>query len=391
MNSQIVLTHALRSLSEEELQTCKSIVNNEKSAKLYVMPTHHLTAFGDFSGFHYVCDASASGNCLPISRDMFFGHTLVECQESEETIWRLILNQQENKKLLQSFLQDLRDKNNPALLDHAPENTGYMSMYNSHCENLTQDSGVWAPDVPETIGIYHAMVRGFNRENREHKLYIVCSSGLEKASDEFCNLLIDVGKKCDAYTVAVSDEVWWLKRACKRARCSLIYQLACKFGLSVHCIEDTQSKDPNNFIAVHTVDSVEHDIIYDTAKKQVSVLNGCLDTTRSVPGVMVKMHPAEGYWLFRSDERHGKLTSCVPFPARQPVLKEHMHTIPVCKHVESNKIVWTHDKKKEGNRDKHEVLNYMCFDESYIKTLQDMRWDRNNGIIELVPIAVLSQ
>ncbi len=31
---------------------------------------------------------------------------------------------------------------------------------------------------------------------------------------------------------------------------------------------------------------------------------------------------------------------------------------------------------------------YMCFDEAYFKTLESMQWNRDNGCVELIPIAV---
>ncbi len=33
-------------------------------------------------------------------------------------------------------------------------------------------------------------------------------------------------------------------------------------------------------------------------------------------------------------------------------------------------------------------LQYMCFDEAYFKTLESMQWNRDNGCVELIPIAV---
>ena len=63
------------------------------------------------------------------------------------------------------------------------------------------DSGSWTPELPDRIGVYHAYVRGFNRDVRVHKMFFCCSGGLSKASDEFCNLVIDVGKHWTAHEV----------------------------------------------------------------------------------------------------------------------------------------------------------------------------------------------
>jgi hypothetical protein len=65
------------------------------------------------------------------------------------------------------------------------------------------DSQHWTPEVPERIGIYHAYIRGFNRDIRTHRLFIVCSGGMARASDQFCNMVIDVGK---SWTAQVHNE-----------------------------------------------------------------------------------------------------------------------------------------------------------------------------------------
>ena len=44
-------------------------------------------------------------------------------------------------------------------------------------------------------------------------------------------------------------------------------------------------------------------------------------------------------------------------------------------------IVRLHSKKATR-------VPYMCFDEAYFKTLEGMQWNRDNGCVELIPIAV---
>jgi len=68
-------------------------------------------------------------------------------------------------------------------------------------------------------------------------MFLICSGGLEKACDAFCNLLIDVGDKWTAKEVAESEEAWWLRRACQRGRCRLIERLASAFGVRVQSIQ----------------------------------------------------------------------------------------------------------------------------------------------------------
>jgi hypothetical protein len=377
MHPRIYTRYSLHPVTKDEEQTCTMLVKDQEDTEITLMPTHHMTSYGDLTGFHFQCNGSSSGSCIPMARNMFYGHTVVECNESEETICKMILDKTNNKRFMLDFLQSVEKNHNPGLLQHSPENTGYMNVYNNK-DILTKDCASWTPEVPEVIGVYHGMVRGYNREVREHKMFIVCSGGLEKAADEFCNLMIDVGKKCDAYTVAISDEVWWLRRASRRARCNLIYKLAKKLSLKIPTVEDIQSHEPES-IAVHMLDTVDHDILYSTRTKRVSVLNGCTDTTCAMYGALVKMHPAEGYWLFRSGDKQGILNTIGAFPTSQPVLDKKPYTLPICSG--SDKVVSLTEEKSL-------YTDYMCFDEKYLGVLQDTKWDRNHGVVELMPIIV---
>lgn len=246
----------------------------------------------------------------------------------------------------------------------------------------TIDSKDWSPEVPDSIGIYHAYLRGYNRDVRAHKMFIVCSGGLEKACDAFCNLLIDVGDKWTAREIADSEEAWWLRKACQRGRCRLIKQLADAFGLRVQTIQDIQAHSPAS-VAVPLTDTLEHDVARHG--DVVSVYNGCCDTTKPFNGILARMHPAEGYWLFRGANRGGGFGStfgdrrvCGAFPVAQPRV-DRAQSVSV--QAGSECLVRLSARQERAER-------YMCFDEAYFKTLERMQWDRDNGFVELMPIVV---
>lgn len=248
----------------------------------------------------------------------------------------------------------------------------------------TIDCKDWSPEVPETIGIYHAYVRGYNRDVRAHKMFIACSGGLEKACDSFCNLLIDVGEKWTAREVADSEEVWWLRKACYRGRCRLIKRLADAFGVKIRSIQDIQSHNASS-MAISSTDTLEHDI--SASAECVSVFNGCCDTARPFNGILARMHPAEGFWLFKGASRGGGFGSafgdrkvCGAFPVTQPrVDRPQSVVVP----GSSECVVGS---ARGGAAPKSE--RYMCFDEAYFRTLERMQWDRDNGFVELMPIVV---
>jgi hypothetical protein len=245
----------------------------------------------------------------------------------------------------------------------------------------TVDCKVWSPEVPESIGVYHAYLRGYNRDVRAHKMFIGCSGGLEKASDAFCNLMIDVGARWTAKEVCESMETWWLRKASHRARCGLIHGAAQAFGLSVPQMQDIQSHSPAT-LAMPCTDTVEHDVSYNSEAGGVSVFNGCCDTTQRFNGMVSRMHPGEGMWVFRGASRGGGLGSmygnrrvCGAFPTSQPRV-DRMESMPA---PTSEAVVSLTPQRSE---------RYMCFDEAYFRTLERMQWDRDNGYIELIPIVV---
>jgi hypothetical protein len=120
----------------------------------------------------------------------------VECQAREDQIMQLMSEPELNRLKMLEFLQSVEDKAKPATLDCIPENASSLTPHGTVEAQglLTVDSQDWTPELPERIGIYHAYIRGFNRDVRTHRLFIVCSGGLVRASDAFCNLAIDVGR-----------------------------------------------------------------------------------------------------------------------------------------------------------------------------------------------------
>ena len=295
------------------------------------------------------------------------------------------------------------------------------------------DCKPWVPELPESIGLYHAYIRGYNRDVRTHKLFAICSGGCSKASDQFFNLVIDVGKEWTAGEVADSEEAWWLKKACYRSRCRLLKMMADHFGIKIKSVDDvlahpdtrvplmkrtevTPAMDhvdlidfsdsscsprihrtfanstsrvdysSNVSLAVHCTDTVENDMIRRD-EKFVTIHNSCVDTTRVTNGILCQMQPAEGVWLFRGAPRgtgvygamFGSQQICGAFPTRAPVVE-----------VSSRAPARLHDgscivraEVKEARTERH-----MCFDEAFFKNLEKMQWNRDNGHIELIPIIV---
>lgn len=109
----------------------------------------------------------------------------------------------------------------------------------------TADCKMWNPDMPEVLGLYHAYVRGYNKDTRwcsffshahacvcvwegvvrlcdflflffflrTHKLFIITSGGCSNLSDKFYNLSVDIrGSDMTVEDVLESEEAYYLRR-----------------------------------------------------------------------------------------------------------------------------------------------------------------------------------
>ena len=382
--------HGLYPISHDEAATCKAMLEQDETSHMLLLPTHHISAQGDMMGFRYECGANRPGEALPVLRTMFFGHTATECQDDDAAIMRLLSDPEGIRRKMEEFIQELRDAYQPADLSCIPDNatvvtsTGLMQA----TDLRSVDCKPWAPELPESIGLYHAYIRGYNRDIRTHKLFIACSGGCAKAADQFCNLIIDVGREWTACEIVDSEEAWWLRRACQRARCRLIKMLADKFGVRVPSVEDVLAfagaKDRAILQAVPTTDTVEHDLAR-LGPSTVALHNLAVDTTRITNGILCQMHPAEGYWLFRGAPRgtgvHGAMFGshavCGAFPTRSPRLPG------AAKHPNSVAVQDGAHVMRFGQGGRGERRHYLCFDEAFFKNLERMQWNRDNGFVEL--------
>jgi hypothetical protein len=393
MDGRLKADYALNVVSSDEQATLSAILHSHPSSKVLLMPTHHISCQGDMMGFRYECNAHIPGGTLPITRSMFSGHTASECLEDDMAILRLMSDHEGNKRKMAEFLEELKANYCPAELSCIPDNaTAITSAGLMQATDLRSvDCKAWTPEIPETIGLYHAYIRGYNRDVRSHKLFIVCSGGCPKAADQFCNLVIDVGGEWTVAEIADSEEAWWLRRASQRARCRLIAMLAAKFGVKVSCVHDVQAyytlEGP--LLAVPCTDTVEHDICKLHNGSAVAVHNLAVDTTRVTNGILCQMHPSEGYWLFRGAQRgtgvHGAMFGshyvCGAFPTRSPLLPTTAARTHNAVVVQDGGCI-IRQEKVSGRQ------HYACFDEAFLKNLEKMQWNRDNGVVELIPIVV---
>ena len=294
--------------------------------------------------------------------------------------------------------------NNEATFRCVPDNVDVVSSMNTEGSvveaKVSRTSGKrnvdfadWKPEQPHTIGLYQAFCRGYQKDTRMHKLFIGINGGLNKCSDEFYNLILDVGNEFTCKEIAFSEEAWWLRKACSRTRSRLALLTAEHFGLEIPTTKDLFSFN-QQMIGVPLVDTVEFDV-KDGPDDTVEFFSACVDTTGVQNGILCKMHESEGIWIFRGNPRSsakttsfgsmfGSKNTCGVFPTRSPLYKPNHGSPSYVNGFDSELII----RHKSHPRTKHDGYVFQCFDERFFANLKDMQWDRNCGVTELVPIVV---
>eukprot|EP00961_Rhodomonas_salina_P089552 1204244-Rhodomonas_salina.5 len=236
------------------------------------------------------------------------------------------------------------------------------------------DNQLWDVESPSMLGIFHGYVRMPNGE-RKMSMFMVCDGGCTNACIEYYNMMLDLGEEATLYEAAQCEETWWLQRACSRCRNRILY-MACQ-ALSLdpqQSTSDIYSMDQRR-VVVPSCETLRHDF-FATHNNKVCILNSSVDTTRVQNGIMCRMHPSEGIWVFKGAPRansystfggmFGNNQSGGVFPTETFETQRKEHPTILC----------------AGKR-------YLHFNNQFMQNLSSIGWDRDYGVIELIPIAVV--
>jgi hypothetical protein len=209
------------------------------ATSLRMLPTHCINEQAELEGFCMKISDREQGTSLPINRTMFFGHSLFECQSQNtlinQDVVRLMDRGATNGQVLLELMRaiEARSQGHEANFECAPDNAdALVGLHGTASSQIARargkravDSVRWFPEPPQVFGLYHAFVRGFQKDTRQHKLFIGVSGGCSKCCDSFYNLMLDVGSEWTCKEVVQSEEVWWLRKACQRSRCLVAKQV----------------------------------------------------------------------------------------------------------------------------------------------------------------------
>jgi hypothetical protein len=222
-----------------------------------VMPNHCISEDGTMQGFRYSCDATDKSGCLPMQRKMFFRTSMIECRTrgadcTNTEALALISDQASVKERLLNVITSIykesigHEASFSCMSDNTDENTHtpHKAIIGTYMSRKTADCMDWKPELPESIGLYHAYVRGFNRDQRHHKLFIVVTGGCDKISDHFFNLSLDVGHEMTCKQVYESEETWYLRKVNQRNNARIALRVAQEFSIPINTSVDPYSYEP---------------------------------------------------------------------------------------------------------------------------------------------------
>jgi hypothetical protein len=377
-----------------------------EGTSMKLLPTHCINSAGELEGFMLTVPSKANGGILPINRTMFHGTSLFEVVSKAGSFNADIMRLQQTTDIrdtMKELMHKISDSSagKEAAFRCVPDNVDLLSSVRvdgeSHVAKTTGKRSVdfadWQPELPYSIGLYQAFCRGYQKDLRVHKLFIGVNGGLNRCSDEFYNLLLDVGNEFTCQDVAFSEEAWWLRKACQRSRARIALMTAKHYGLEIPTTTDLFSFNQDQ-IGVPVVDTVEFDL-KEAPDDTVEFYSACTDTTAIQNGIISKMHESEGLWIFRgSAKSSAKATSfgalfgsksvCGVFPTRSPYYKRTQGS-PSSVNGFDTELIVRHASTPRLKPDGHV---FQCFDEQFFSNLTAMQWDRNSGVIELVPIVV---
>jgi len=414
---------ALYGMSRAEVDASHELVNSGLSVERHmrILPTHHINEVGELAGYRFSTPPHDTCGALPVNRNMFHGTSVVQCSASHthghggvnaDSV-RLLADIpkciETMRTLMKETSSDATDATNDktfACLDCMPCNTdknsefGGVSGVNTNASRV-RDSRKWVCDEPVTIGIYQAYVRKFNN-SREHRLFLICTGGSRVACDEFLNLNIDLAAQTGttAGELCESEEVWWLRKMCSRTRARLLHRAAQAFDLKVPVMPDVQAFNTEQLMAVTHIETLKHDISV-LRDETVAIYNNCVDTTVLRNGVLCEMNPSEGFCLFKGSPTpsngmqqdyggvFGKHNNCGVFHTSASRISGGFQ-----RHCSANGCPIVTDiggggtfVYKDGEGGRHSA-QYMKIDETFMRNLELMQWQRDNGFMELMPIVV---
>lgn len=389
-------------LTEQEREACRNCLRHSQHTRLRVMPNHHIDERGNLHGFLFTCSPEDMASVLPMNMQMFATTAVYEVKGERQSNFnadalRLVANLPASKQALRDVLAEIRaDVCDEAQFDCIGEAT---EAFEGFAPTRIEDQRGWAESVPVKMGLYHAFSRSYANDQREHRLFIVVTGCLVKAAERLYNLWLDTGAHITCRAFVESEEVCWLRQATLRGLNRTAHRIAQRLELTVHSIVDIE--DPRKGImALPSLVTRHHDM---DIHGQVRLVSSCTLTDRLDSGVVFDLFSSEGLWVFlgpRNTTEYSVFGSmfahraCAQaFPTRT-VRYNALYAsdgLPNTVRVRAEHtmdIVLRDDFQDCAQPKEQGVLynDFMIPDERFYKITEQLGFNRNDGILNLMPI-----
>eukprot|EP00961_Rhodomonas_salina_P293265 3933610-Rhodomonas_salina.3 len=320
----------------EAFDTLQRISNIAPASKVSVSANCMIDVNDNtIKGWHCLLPPDTPIHCVPFQPNMFEGITVVETFATENQILDMLKNRSGTMKKLQSLAQRLQSSNvqnrsswqrcrPDRSLPLQKTRTWHVVMKSDNLARYTKvegskvtvandapldmipddttpnylDSATWDPElgVGGFVGLYHQWYSSSDG-TQKLKMYIVCQSSCQKAGLEIKQLINDIPHHTNIADIVASEEIWWLSNLNMRNRNRLIWQVAKHLGIPIPCIEDYHAADNKTMMAEPTTHSFLY-ALYAHRSGEVSVVNECIPTMLVNNGIVCRMAPWEGVWIF---------------------------------------------------------------------------------------------
>ena len=397
---------AHRSLTRQENDAAVNSVSSSKHTKLTIMPNHALNLEGELEGFVFECSADDPASVLPLSTSSFATTAIYEClQDNGCSYQQLTAN-------TGVTLQRLRDV--MSTIECADDGTDYLKLdcmpeldANSDRYNIFKDQRAWRENTPAKIGVYHCFMRTTAQNMREHKIFIVVSGYCKHASEELHNMWLDARHDITAGQFLACAELDWLRKATLRHHSRLAAKVADTLNLHVRRIEDVNAVDKVAMLLPST-SVVCRDLALVGNRVLVTSDAALLDTCKS--GLVFDCFASEGFWVFMGplDTSSGRMfgtefqatgrfqgfpTKTVRYNKLFPPREKSNVVTPFCRgSAHSQKMSPMHDTSAVQHivysRTASTTTCFLFPHTGFVNVLTQLGFNQNDGIINLMPIAM---
>ena len=309
---------ALVPLSTRAEATLKALQERHAEAVLQQSAFCHELEHGEVRGWSLDVPATAEAHVLPVGNSVGDGIGCFEIQVNGQQVLQLLCEasslQTKLGKVVEALCAPVEDELRASWWRCSPKQgcsvrtlqcatrgaDGKVRFERSQVPLVpVVDSDQWVPQLSRDgfVGLYHH----WDAHARRLRLYLLVSSYLQKACLEFTDMVQELGQTCTADDVAQSQELYWLRDACRRNRARLAYLICSAMQLPVCVMCDHHASDlRGTLMALATADTLFSDVqsVGGPKQRMVRVLDHCASTKDMSNGSLCVMAPWEGVWAF---------------------------------------------------------------------------------------------